>query len=418
MSPQETPNLSPTLRHEASDPKALTLFSLAAAVLLLLLLFATLSQTGGAGVLVVRTEPAHAKVVLQQVELGDQVLAGMSKTSTTQNGEVRFTQLPVGAKVRVVVSAKGHKSHSATGELPTSAKANEVGPTLTLDVKLRPQGGLLTVITEPEGASVYLASHHKGKSPALLSDLPPGVVKIEARLVGFLPAFGEIDIEAGGDHKLTLTLKPVAELLAGREPKAEEEVPAGQAQVQLVSSHACTFFIDNYLVGKHSLSVVRNISPGEHLFGCRADKGFGTRTKRQKLKVDSVSRVEFAFDEDPIDKAKRAQDANDPLHWDIRGGGARGEGKVGTAVEYFKKALELDPNYYPAHRQLSRSLPFLKEWDEAIYHAKAYLKGNPDAPDKKFTQELIQTMERKKLEEETGEVYEDPMPISRRRKKK
>ena len=84
-----------------------------------------------------------------------------------------------------------------------------------------------------------------------------------------------------------------------------------------------------------------------------------------------------------------ATDPSKPVYWTIRGGNIRNEGQYGSAVDMFKKALELDPNDVVSHRQLSRTYPALKLWDEAIEHAEKYLELSPGAPDAKFTRELI-----------------------------
>lgn len=406
------------LSAEPPDTRPVTYTSLGIALLLIAYVGWFLAQAPQTATLLVKTTPADTTVYLQQVDVNDHLVTSLAAKKTTKTGEVSFTGLPQGAKVRVMVSAKGHEQGVASGTLPSESTTKGMDPTLTLTVSLQTKGGMLTVLTEPDGAAVFVANRSYGKSPALLPDLEAGQLKVEARLAGYKPAEGVIIVEPGGNQTLKLKLEELDVAAdANADAGVADDIPDGRGQVQVVSSHRCDIFVDNYVVGRRRMSVVRTVSAGEHLIGCRAEGGFGTKTERIVLQAGDSKRVEFTFDEDPLDKARRAQDKNDPLHWDIRGGSARVDGMVGTAVDYFEKSLELDPEYYPAHRQLSRTLPFLKRWDKAIFHAEKYLEMHPGAPDKKFTEDLIKTMKRKKLEEETGEVYEDPMPISRRRPK-
>ena len=77
----------------------------------------------------------------------------------------------------------------------------------------------------------------------------------------------------------------------------------------------------------------------------------------------------------------------------------RNDGRYGEAVNHFKRALEIDPDEWRAHRQLGRTLPGLKRYTEAIYHNERYLELNPESPDAKFTKELLVTLRQKASEE-------------------
>jgi tetratricopeptide (TPR) repeat protein len=65
------------------------------------------------------------------------------------------------------------------------------------------------------------------------------------------------------------------------------------------------------------------------------------------------------------------------------------ENRPKEAVLAYRKAVEIDPNYAQAHRELARALMAQQDFNGALQHFQEYLKINPKAPDAKEIQENI-----------------------------
>jgi tetratricopeptide (TPR) repeat protein len=65
------------------------------------------------------------------------------------------------------------------------------------------------------------------------------------------------------------------------------------------------------------------------------------------------------------------------------------ENKDKEAAQAFKKSLELDPKYAPAHKELARVLTRMQDFPGAVEHYQEYLKLNPQAPDAKEIKDTI-----------------------------
>jgi tetratricopeptide (TPR) repeat protein len=64
------------------------------------------------------------------------------------------------------------------------------------------------------------------------------------------------------------------------------------------------------------------------------------------------------------------------------------------AVQAFRKAIEIDPSYPAAHRELARTLTRMQDFDGAVKHYEQYLKLSPGAPDAKEIKEMIVALKR------------------------
>lgn len=349
------------------------------------LLFWWLGPSGGEIALVVRVNPAGASVRVVEPRLEK------SEVVATQ-GEARFSGLSHGARVRATVSAKGFVQEVVDVHLPAKGAQHVV------TVALKRESGLYTVRSEPDGAFLYVDGKAAGVAPTVLSDLPPGGHELTAHLEGYEKASLKFVVEPGGHKELRVVLKPLPGQDAGPAVDEDDEVPEGFARVVLSSTHEARFFLGNYVLG-YGKHLSRDVRPGAHRVAARAE-GRGTKWEMVELAEGEVKRVEFTFDEDPLEKAFDATDPSKPIYWVIRGGNIRNEGRYGDAVDHFKKAIELDPNDAEAHRQLSRTYPALKKWDEAIEHAERYLELDPAAPDAPFTRELLAKFREMKAAEE------------------
>jgi hypothetical protein len=355
--------------------------------------FLWLGHGGGDFTLVIQVQPAGATVRLLEprLENGAEVVA-------TQ-GEARFAALAAGTAVKATVSATGWVQEVVQVRLPSGAGEHRVV------VALKRETGLYTIRSEPPGALLHLDGKAVGVAPMVLSELVPGPHELMAHLEGYEQQTLSFEAEAGAHKEIRIVLQPApaAALPPGDEPPAiivsdADEIPEGWGRVVVTSSHPARFLLGNYVLG-FGLSTTRNVAPGKHRVAARAE-GQGTKWEIVEVEDGLLVEVGFTFDEDPIQKAMDATDPSTPIYWNIRGGNTRNEGKYGSAVEHFKRALELDPNDVTAHRQLGRTYPALKSWAEAIKHAERYLELSPGAPDADFTRELLETFRQKAAEQQ------------------
>ncbi len=348
------------------------------------LIFWWLGPSGGEIALVVRVDPAGATVRLLEPALQD------GERVATQ-GEARFEGLPLGARVKATVSAKGFVQEVLQLRLP------DEGSEHTASVKLKRESGLYTVRSEPGGALLYIDGEAAGVAPTVLNDLTPGPHELSAHKEGYQKATKTFVVEPGAHRELRIVLQPLPGQDAGPDEGAGDEVPEGYGRLIVTSTHDSRFFLGNYVLG-FGKETTRNVKPGKHRVAARAE-GRGTKWEMVELSEGEVAEVSFRFDEDPLEKAFDATDPSTPLYWTIRGGNIRNEGKYGDAIDHFNKALELDPSYVEGHRQLSRTYPALKQWDKAIFHAEKYLELDPAAPDAQFTRELLEKFREMKAKE-------------------
>ncbi len=71
------------------------------------------------------------------------------------------------------------------------------------------------------------------------------------------------------------------------------------------------------------------------------------------------------------------------------GAHAWNENRSKEAAQAFRKAVELDPNYAVAHRELATALMKTQDFTGALKHFELYLKLNPKAPDAKEVRSTI-----------------------------
>ena len=92
---------------------------------------------------------------------------------------------------------------------PVSVQEVTVSKDTTAEARASLLGGDVQLTTEPAGAEIWRGDERLGRSPLLLSELPPGPLTVQARLDGYFPSTTEVLVEAGA--KLSpepITLKP------------------------------------------------------------------------------------------------------------------------------------------------------------------------------------------------------------------
>ncbi|MBI1952083.1 MAG: tetratricopeptide repeat protein [Acidobacteria bacterium] len=64
------------------------------------------------------------------------------------------------------------------------------------------------------------------------------------------------------------------------------------------------------------------------------------------------------------------------------------------AAQAFRKAMEVDPTYAAAHRELARTLTRMQDFEGAVKHYEQYLRLSPTAPDAREIKEMIVALKR------------------------
>jgi tetratricopeptide (TPR) repeat protein len=70
------------------------------------------------------------------------------------------------------------------------------------------------------------------------------------------------------------------------------------------------------------------------------------------------------------------------------------ENRAKDAVQYYRKAVEIDPNYAAAHRELARALMGRQDFQGALKHFQEYLRLDPRAPDAREIRDNIALLQK------------------------
>jgi hypothetical protein len=369
--------------HTSERPPGRQLLALGIAVLAIVL-FGWLGTLQKETALDVVVTPIGAKVRLLAP---DPILAAVQLDTVATSGQATFAHLPVGRDARVTVSAPGFKTAVAEKKLVDGVNR--------IEVRLKVELPIVSVKTTPLGAQVFVDNHARGPAPLILDDLAVGVHTVSARMNGYEPASQEILVQAGQDQRIELTLvaqggpgEPTPDAAAPE----EKPPPPGYGRVVMTSNKPTSFLVENQMIGQ-GFKVARDVLAGPHLLGCIAE-GHGMQTRRVEIIEATVERVDCEFNEDPLERAMKVMDPREPFYWTTLGANTRNQGQYGDSVDMFKKALELDPNYHEAHRQLGYTLPGMKRFTEAAEHLEKYIELNPHAPDLEFARDMIEVYHR------------------------
>jgi hypothetical protein len=339
--------------------------------------------------LLVKVSPAGAVVRLNEP-------LEYRKIATT--GHLLIQDLRRGADFSGRVSAPGFKAEAFSGRLNHSKKEKVV------EITLASESAALKIRTIPIGGQVYLDEKPVGVGPVFLPEVVPGKHRVRATYGENPPQEKWVTLQAGEAKEIRfafeVTKTAVVEDGVNVEKDAAADTPPATGRVTVESSHPARFLVDNKFIG-NGTRITRTVRVGERTIAAIAD-GRGMKYELVDLQEHDHVRVSFEFNEDPIERAKRANDPSTPDYWVIKGGEARNTGRYGDSTTHFKKALEIDPDWPEAHRQLAFTYPGLKEWDGAIEHAERYLELNPAAPDAKFLREMLVIYRQKKEGKDLG----------------
>ncbi len=146
---------------------------------------AAAKSAAGEGVLACSSDPAGADVFLDGVSLGEAPL--------------RKEHIKAGT-YRIVLMERGYEN--STEEITIKKDV-----TLTIDEKLAPARGSITVQSQPRGASVYLDGVESGVTPVTLSQVSGGSHRIALTKEYFEPDEIRETLQAGGSGAVRVRLK-------------------------------------------------------------------------------------------------------------------------------------------------------------------------------------------------------------------
>lgn len=136
--------------------------------------------------IVVHTEPAGAAISLDGAHVGE--------------GPLLLPQVALG-KHRVVVTQPGFQPRTVELDVPNAVPQR-------VNVSLVTDSATLRVVTDPEGAQVFLNGMLKGASPVVIERIPDGDVSLEVRAAGYKNSRQDLRVSAGDNETVTATLDP------------------------------------------------------------------------------------------------------------------------------------------------------------------------------------------------------------------
>lgn len=198
-----------------------------------------------AGLLLVKSEPAGANIVIDGVSCGETPRL--------------VTYLDAAYPHKLVLRKAGYRQ--------TELKVHFNGRTpLCVSERLVLDSGVVTINTEPQGAEVIVNGAVRGKTPLVVGDVPKGRTTLKLRLDGFKDIAESIAVNAGDEQ----TLNYVMEGLPGT--IALSSVPAG-----------ARFYVNGEPKGQGPL-VLAGLVPGR--YEVRAElEGFDPETR--EIDVDN-----------------------------------------------------------------------------------------------------------------------------------
>lgn len=179
-------------------------------------------------------------------------------TSTPESAMVMIDSSFVGkAPLTVKVNQAGtyrvsvkHKYYNTWQEI-IRVKPSEV---TRVEAMLTPGKGLLTVISRPQEAGIYLDEKPKGRTPLTIKSLPAGIHQIYLAK-NDLEYFGEVEILTGKDEILDVELKKLKNSLI-----IDSNPSGAEVYIDGIQQGTTPVTIEDVRIGKHQLILVKGDS--------------------------------------------------------------------------------------------------------------------------------------------------------------
>jgi len=143
-------------------------------------------------------------------------------------------------------------------------------------VRDRPRTGSLLVETRPPGARVYVGGKNKGKSPAEVSDLPPGEVTVQSVLSGYVTEGRKVIVEAGRIKKVILLMDEEEEDEPEPGPGPSSQVSTGRDFTNSIGMKFVLIPSGTFTMGSPKSEPERDDDERQHRV--RITKGFHMQT--------------------------------------------------------------------------------------------------------------------------------------------
>jgi tetratricopeptide (TPR) repeat protein len=111
--------------------------------------------------------------------------------------------------------------------------------------------------------------------------------------------------------------------------------------------------------------------------------------QRDQAKTPEDKKAAGAKSDEMYDRIKAIDPKNAAILFFNVGAKAKNENRSKDAVQAFRKSVEIDPTYAPAHKELGYALVGTQDFSGAIKQFEEYLKLNPQAPDAKDIKQTI-----------------------------
>jgi hypothetical protein len=203
----------------------------------------------GKSVVDIKLEKPSGLVLLRSTPVGADIEINGAHRGKTP---LLLTDLPFG-KYRIKASSLGYLSRDVEFEIENRS------PQL-VSVSLTSDSAVLTVKTEPPGASVKVNGLSKGVTPCTIDRLPAGENEVNISLPDYVAYRSKIKLLANQAESLDITLKPVPGVLS------VISIPTG-----------AKLFIDDKLCGQTPLTVDA-MDAGSHVIRAEMD-GFAPETR-------------------------------------------------------------------------------------------------------------------------------------------
>lgn len=205
------------------------------------------------GLLLVKTEPAGANVVIDGASRGQTPLL--------------ITDLAAKDTYALRLRKAGYLEQSLT------LKFNGREPKV-IEEKLVLDSGVINVVSDPPGAAVTVNGIPRGKAPVLVKGIPKGTASVKLVMEGFSDEVRELAMRAGDQQTLSVALQPLPGTLH------LISVPDG-----------ARFYVNDEARGVGPL-VIPGVKPGTYVV--RVEKeGFGTETREVVVANGQPAREEF-----------------------------------------------------------------------------------------------------------------------------
>lgn len=144
--------------------------------------------------------PSVGRVNIESVPPGAEVVFDGTRLAGTT--PMTVDSVPVGTRHEVRVELARHKAYVETVDIP------KVGGEIPIKAMMTPITGKVRVITQPDGAEIWIDGKLRGRAPTTINDIDMGSAKVlELRMKDYKPYTQSLDWPANGEINIDQTLQ-------------------------------------------------------------------------------------------------------------------------------------------------------------------------------------------------------------------